>query len=78
MKFAAIVAYLMYSENFLVPHYFRPLLNEDVIISAAEDGRVPWISSDDIADAAFDALTSEKIEKRDLLVVGPELLTTKR
>ncbi|KAF4567335.1 hypothetical protein EYR40_006333 [Pleurotus pulmonarius] len=58
-----------------LPHYFRPLLNEDAIVSAVEDGRVPWISSDDIADAAFDALTSGKIAKRDLLVVGPELLT---
>ncbi|KAF7427994.1 hypothetical protein PC9H_007212 [Pleurotus ostreatus] len=64
-----------FHENFLVPHNFRPLVNEDQIVSAAEDGRIPWISSDDIADAAFNALTSEQIEERDLLVVGPELLT---
>lgn len=44
-------------------------------MSAAADGRIPWVSVDDIADVAFAALTDEKSHNRDHIIVGPELLT---
>lgn len=58
-----------------MPEYLSLIVKENVIVSAAEDGRVPWISADDIAAAAVQAFTAETIEQRDLYVVGPELLS---
>ncbi|KAF4567284.1 hypothetical protein EYR36_010902 [Pleurotus pulmonarius] len=64
-----------FQENFLMHDYLSLIVKENVIVSAAEDGRVPWISADDIAAAAVEAFTAETIEQRDLYVVGPELLS---
>ncbi|PPQ79599.1 hypothetical protein CVT25_003479 [Psilocybe cyanescens] len=47
----------------------------DLIFSATQDGRIPWVSTDDIAQAAFECLTSEKSPNKDIFVVGPELLS---
>lgn len=58
-----------------MPDYLSLIVKENIIVSAAEDGRVPWISADDIAAAAVKAFTAETIEQRDLYVVGPELLS---
>ncbi|KAF4616950.1 hypothetical protein D9613_008547 [Agrocybe pediades] len=43
------------------------------IVSAAGDGRIPFISNEDIAQAAFDTLVSEASPNRDYYLVGPEL-----
>jgi festuclavine dehydrogenase len=45
------------------------------IITAAGDGKIPFISADDIANVAFRALTDEKAHNTDHLILGPELFT---
>lgn len=39
------------------------------------DGKIPFISAEDIADAALEALITDKIAYEDLVIVGPELFT---
>lgn len=51
-------------------------INEkDKIYSAAGDGKIPFISADDIARVAFHALTDQKPHNTEHLILGPELLT---
>jgi len=53
---------------------FRDSIRDnDEIVSATRDGRIPFISSEDIAQAAFEALMAEKSPNRDYYVLGPEL-----
>jgi len=48
---------------------------EGKIYSATGAGKVPWVSTEDIAAVAFKALTSEQAPNRDYLILGPELLS---
>ena len=45
------------------------------MFSAAEDGRIPFVGSGDIAKAAYDVLVDEKSRNTDYFVVGPTLYT---
>ena len=45
------------------------------VYSAAGDGKVPFVSVDDIAAVAFKALTGEQPHNTDHLILGPELLS---
>jgi hypothetical protein len=45
------------------------------ISSSMGDGLAPFVSTRDIAQAAFDFLTVDKLGKQEVLVLGPELLT---
>lgn len=45
------------------------------IFTACQDGEIPFVSADDIAEVAFRALTNEESFDCDLRVLGPELLT---
>ncbi|KAI0974065.1 NAD(P)-binding protein [Xylaria arbuscula] len=45
------------------------------IFTAAQDGKIPFISADDIAEVAYHALTDEKSYNSDLRILGPENLT---
>ncbi|OTB05894.1 hypothetical protein M426DRAFT_319286 [Hypoxylon sp. CI-4A] len=45
------------------------------IFTAAEDGQIPFISADDIAESAYHALIDEKSYNSDLRILGPENLT---
>ncbi len=62
------------SENFLTWH-LRSIKEKNTIISASADGKVGFISADDIADLAVSALTDEKSHNTDHIITGPELLT---
>ncbi len=48
---------------------------EGKIYSATGDGKIPWISADDIAAVTFVALTSPQAPNTEYLVLGPELLS---
>ncbi|TFK62484.1 NAD(P)-binding protein [Pluteus cervinus] len=61
-------------ENF-VTSLLPSLRDEDEIVTATQDGKIPFIAVDDIADAAVHALTTPKIENTDLLILGPDLLS---
>ncbi|TFK61902.1 hypothetical protein BDN72DRAFT_903684, partial [Pluteus cervinus] len=47
----------------------------DEIVTATQDGKVPFVAVDDIVDAAFHFLTITKIESPQLFVHGPDLLS---
>ncbi|KAI1303363.1 NAD(P)-binding protein [Xylaria venustula] len=45
------------------------------IFTAAQDGKIPFVSADDIAEVAYHALTDDKSYNCDLRIIGPENLT---
>lgn len=47
----------------------------NTIFTAAQDGKIPFISADDIASVAYHALTDAEPRNCDLRVLGPENLT---
>lgn len=49
--------------------------HEAKIYSATGDGKIPWVSIDDIAAVAFQALTGEQPPNTEYLILGPELLS---
>lgn len=55
--------------------FYHSIKEHDEITTASENGRVPFISAQDIAQVAFDALTAEKSPNTDIYIVGPELLS---
>lgn len=55
------------------PHQ-ATIRDERVIYSAAGDGRIPFISADDIAQAAAMALTAEQAPNADFVLTGAEPL----
>ncbi|KAF9474125.1 NAD(P)-binding protein [Pholiota conissans] len=44
-------------------------------VSATGDGRTPFVSTEDIAQVAFEALTAESSLNKDILIFGPKLLS---
>ncbi|KAF8171018.1 hypothetical protein K438DRAFT_1909238 [Mycena galopus ATCC 62051] len=61
--------------NNLLLNYSDHIRTNNEIVNAAGSGSIGWISTDDIADVAFKALTNEVIEHTNPVMVGPELLT---
>ncbi|KAF9041649.1 hypothetical protein BJ165DRAFT_1530344 [Panaeolus papilionaceus] len=53
--------------------YVSSIKSTSSIFSCAENGRVAFVHTDDIAEAAFEALTTSKYDNGQLYVVGPEL-----
>ena len=43
--------------------------------SATGEGKIPWVSTHDIAAVAFRALVDEKPHNTDYIILGPELLS---
>ncbi|KAF9018147.1 NAD(P)-binding protein [Hymenopellis radicata] len=61
-------------ENFTTVH-LAGIKDKRTIVTASEDGKIGFVSVDDIADLAFDALTRAKSYNTDKILVGPELLS---
>ncbi|MCJ1464741.1 hypothetical protein MMC07_003354 [Pseudocyphellaria aurata] len=61
-----------FMENFL---WVRTIRDEDKIYSACGEGKIPFVSAEDIGAAAYRGLTDEKPHNTSYYVVGPELLT---
>ncbi|KAJ7100456.1 hypothetical protein C8R44DRAFT_988502 [Mycena epipterygia] len=59
----------------LLLDYSDHIRAHDQIVNAAGSGLIGWISTDDIADVAFKALTDPVIEYTNPVMVGPELLS---
>lgn len=64
----------MFKDNFLIQYGDRIKAKSD-IISAAGDGLLGYVSTEDIADVAFGALVDEVIQKNEYIIVGPELVS---
>ncbi|KEF56701.1 uncharacterized protein A1O9_06890 [Exophiala aquamarina CBS 119918] len=63
-----------FMENFTHPK-FSSIKRIGEMASATEDGKVSWISTDDVGAVAFKALTDERLNYIDPILVGPELLS---
>lgn len=64
-----------FMQNFSEAHHLATIRDESLIYSAAEDGRVPFISAEDIARAACAALTLPETPNRDFILTGPATLS---
>jgi len=53
----------------------RSIKDEGVVRAATADGRIPFIHSDDIADVATRALTTQDYVEESLPITGPEALS---
>lgn len=62
-----------FTENFVAPLRLYGIRDESMMATAAGDGRIPFVSVDDIAEVAFRALTDEKSPNTERIIVGPEL-----
>lgn len=63
-----------FPENFGVT-YLASIRDQNSTFSATEDSRIAFVSTEDIADAAYQGLTAEPSLNKDLLIVGPELFS---
>ena len=57
------------------PVHAGSIKNESKIYSATSDGKVPFVSADDIAAVAVKSLTGETPPNTDYVILGPELLS---
>ncbi|KAJ4338845.1 hypothetical protein N0V95_007943 [Ascochyta clinopodiicola] len=64
-----------FMQNLLEPGLVHTITEMNKVFTACQNGRIPFISADDIAEVAFYALTNTKSYDCDLRVLGPELLT---
>ncbi|KAF9477233.1 NAD(P)-binding protein [Pholiota conissans] len=70
----AVLRPTWFQQNFGTLHA-ASIRNTNQILSATGDGRIPFVSTQDIAKAALEALTAEPSLNKDLLLIGPELFT---
>lgn len=71
----AILRPTWFMENFAEMGHFHTILDEDRIVTAAGDGRVPFVSAADIAAVGFKALTDDVSHNTDHLILGPGLFS---
>ncbi|KAL8731770.1 MAG: hypothetical protein Q9166_003217 [cf. Caloplaca sp. 2 TL-2023] len=64
-----------FMENLSEAQHLPTIRDESKLYSAAGEGRLPWVSAEDIAAVAFRALGDDKSHNCDHVVVGPELLS---
>ncbi|KAF8805895.1 NAD(P)-binding protein [Phlegmacium glaucopus] len=55
--------------------YYPSIREQNEASGVAKDGRVPFVSVDDIAQAAYDALVSKISPNKGYYIVGPELFS---
>jgi len=70
----AIISPTWFMENFSEVNVAL-IRDKDMICSATRDGKIPWVSVDDIAMVAYRALVDEPSHNTEHLVLGPELLS---
>ena len=66
--------FFFFIENFGTM-FVQNIRDKNEIYSVAKDGRIPFVSVEDVAQAAVDALVSKKSPNKDYYIVGPELFT---
>lgn len=55
--------------------HFETITIHSTLFTACSDGKIPWVSANDIAAVAFRCLTDETPHNRAYRILGPELLT---
>ncbi|TDZ28865.1 Festuclavine synthase II [Colletotrichum spinosum] len=72
----AVLRPTWFQQNFAEqPNHLNSIVDESLIYSATADGRVPWVSTMDIAACAFQLLLQDDAPNDQYLILGPELLT---
>lgn len=66
---------MSFAENFSEQQHFPTIKNQSSIISAAGDGKISFVSAEDIAAVAAHALTSTTPPNRHYDILGPECLS---
>jgi festuclavine dehydrogenase len=61
------------AENFSEVGHLITIREQDQIISATGEGKIPFVSADDIAAVAFRALTDIVSHNTEHLILGPAL-----
>ena len=64
-----------FMQNFSEGQHLATIRQENAIYSATQNGRVPFLSADDIAAAAMVTLTSKASFNRDFILTGSQLLS---
>ena len=54
---------------------WHPIKDENRVVSAAGEGKLPFVAAEDIAAVAARALTDEAPHNTDHVVLGPELMS---
>ena len=62
-------------QNFSEAQHLAPIRDEGKVYSATNNGRIPFVSTEDIAGVAKHLLTDKKPHNTDYVVLGPELLS---
>ncbi|KAH9478089.1 Agroclavine dehydrogenase [Psilocybe cubensis] len=70
----AVIKPTWFIDNF-ASLFLASIRDRDEVFSAAGDGRIPFVSAEDIAHAAFEALTAKQSPNKEYFVLGPELYT---
>lgn len=55
--------------------HLATIRDQNIIVTATDKGKLPFVSADDVAAVGFRALTDEKAHNTDHLILGPELLS---
>ncbi|OJD15146.1 hypothetical protein AJ78_04571 [Emergomyces pasteurianus Ep9510] len=71
----AVLRPTWFMENISESQHLPSIKGERKIYSATGEGRVPFISADDIARVAFRALTDARPHNTEHIILGPELLS---
>ncbi|KUJ20904.1 NAD(P)-binding protein [Mollisia scopiformis] len=69
----AILQPTWFMENFSEVQHLPTIRDQDQIITATGQGKVPFVRAEDIAAVAFRALTEEVPHNKDHLILGPRL-----
>jgi hypothetical protein len=60
-------------ENLSEQQHVSTIRDDDIIVSGTGEGRIPFVSVEDIADVAYHALTDPATHNTAHLILGPEL-----
>lgn len=71
----AILRPSYFMENFLAPHHLHTIKSENKIWSAAGDGKIGFVSADDIAEVGVRALIDQEPHNTSHIITGPEALS---
>ncbi len=69
----AILQPTWFMEDFSEMQHAVSIRDMDTIVTATGEGKVPFVSAEDIAAVACRALTKKSSDNADLLIFGPEL-----
>ena len=71
----AILRPTWFMENFSEMQHLATIRDQSMIITATGEGKLPFVSAEDIAECAYRALTDEKAGNTDHLIFGSELFS---